>query len=75
MIPVPVERVKEIISLNRKKKIPEALMDIELAAAEPVGDYKDILDQDSLTRFEDKRSRKKKRKKRKKRNKPSDPNS
>ncbi|MFW5644487.1 MAG: PSP1 domain-containing protein [Bacteroidota bacterium] len=73
LIPVPVERVKEIIRLNNKNVLPEHLMDIEELTDDNKDDYADVIGQESLTRFENKkRSRKKKsRKKKKKKNPPS----
>lgn len=61
-IPIEVERVKEIIDLNKVKQKPADLSDgDEEVSVEP--DYKDVVGQDSLTRMD-----KKKKKKKKKRN-------
>ncbi len=72
LIPVSVERVKEIIKLNKKNVIPENLIDFEEIADNQEDDYSDVIGQDSLTRFEDKRRLKKKksRKKQKKKKPP-----
>ncbi len=68
LIPVPVERVREIIEINKKGQAPERLL--ELSDVEPVKsmDFNDVIGQDSLTRFESLNPGKKKR--RKKRRKP-----
>jgi len=61
-VPLKVDRVKEIIALNKKGKKPsdlEDFMEIEAVVAEP--DYTNVVGQDSLTRF-DKHNKKKKRK-------------
>ena len=59
-------RVKEIIEMNRKGKIPANLADFEIqkefAREEEVG-YSNVVGQDSVSRFENKFKKKKKRKK------------
>lgn len=71
LIPVSVERVKEIIRLNKKNVIPENLIDFEEISDAQEDDYSDVIGQDSLTRFEDKRGvKKKKSRKKKKKKKP-----
>ena len=71
LVPVSVERVKEIIALNKKNIFPENLIDFSVPAVEKKEDFSDVIGQDSLTRFEDKnRMQKKKNRKKKKRNKP-----
>lgn len=61
---VPVDRVKEIILMNKKGRKPEKLLndsEATRANAKPK-EFEDVLDQDSLTRFDQPRkSRKKKR--------------
>jgi hypothetical protein len=55
LVPVPVERVREIIALNRKEVIPDSLLDAYLATEgkAPVA-YSDVVGQESITRFEQK---------------------
>jgi cell fate regulator YaaT (PSP1 superfamily) len=57
-IALPVDRVKEIVELNKKSIKPEELRtgNFEIKVAEP--DYADVVGQDSLTRM-DKRKKKK----------------
>lgn len=62
--PIPVARVKEIIELNKEGKKPEKLIEIEIPKIIEK-DYSNVVGQDSLTRFDDKKPKKKKRKKRK----------
>lgn len=64
LVPVPVERVREIIALNRKGRKAESLIEFPAHSAERV-DFQDDVGKDSLTRF-DKKSKKKKKKKRRK---------
>ncbi len=67
-----VEHVNEIISLNKENKKPDSLEEYsdELIIDEPLKDiYKDLVGQDSLTRFDKPKRRKKRRKKRNKNNK------
>ena len=63
-VAVPIDRVKEIIKLNKKGKKPNMLLNEpeEKTIAKPK-EYEDVLSQDSLTRFDQPkgRSRKKKR--------------
>jgi cell fate regulator YaaT (PSP1 superfamily) len=66
LIPLPVERVQEIIQLNRKgikvNKLSEQGVEDNPKAAGIA--YKDILDNDSLTRFDERKKSSKKKKKR-----------
>lgn len=73
-IPLPVERVKEIIELNKKSESPEELIDSKFVAEEIIipPKYENVVGQDSLTRFD--QSKKKKKKKKKPRNNPNNPN-
>ncbi len=67
MIPVPVERVHEIIRLNREGKKVRALM--EEGAPKPHKlDFQNDIVQDDLTRFDGKKKKGKRKKKKKKRN-------
>ncbi|MEA3316901.1 MAG: regulatory iron-sulfur-containing complex subunit RicT [Bacteroidota bacterium] len=66
--PVPVERVKEIIRLNKEGKEPELLVDtVEVFEKEKNLDYDNVVGQESLTRFDtvSKKSKHKKRRKNK----------
>ncbi len=62
--PVPVERVKEIIQLNKEGKEPEILIEnVEILNNEKTLDYNNVVGQESLTRFDIKTINKKKRNK------------
>jgi len=65
LIAVSVERVKEIIHLNRKSIIPENLVEFIETPITGTEDYADVIGQDSLTRFEEKKHMRKKKKKNK----------
>jgi len=58
--PVPVERVHEIIRLNKKDILPETLIEFSDLPVEKTHEYSDVIGQDSLTRFEGKKFKKKK---------------
>jgi len=58
MVEIPVSRVKEIIAFNRKGVIPEKA--IEEGSVERVMSYSDGIGEDSLSRFDEKKSKKKK---------------
>jgi hypothetical protein len=65
LVPVPVERVKEIQQMNAKGKMPNELVEVNLVA-KPAGiEYTNGAGEGSLTRFEKEDRHKKKRKKRK----------
>ncbi|MEX0982726.1 MAG: regulatory iron-sulfur-containing complex subunit RicT [Bacteroidales bacterium] len=52
-VPVPVERVKEIIALNRKNIFPDTLLEAyHQIEPEKPGQFKDVVGQESITRFE-----------------------
>jgi cell fate regulator YaaT (PSP1 superfamily) len=58
-IPVPVERVNEIIALNRKNIFPDTLLDAQyLKEPEKPEHYRDVVGQESITRFESKNRKK-----------------
>jgi len=59
-IPVPVERVLEIIALNKKGKKVDVLVDTTNVALESSLDFKNEVGQDSLTRFDNKKNKRKK---------------
>ena len=60
--PVPVERVKEIIELNKKGVKVDVLVDISNIPTESSLDFKNVVGQESLTRFDDKKDKRKKKK-------------
>lgn len=65
MVAVPVERVREVIDMNRSGKKPVKLMEIDVDGKPTTpkgGEYDDILGQDSLTRFDKPKGDKKRRK-------------
>jgi len=76
-IPLKVDRVKEIMAMNKRGEKPSNLKDeaIEIKpsqAAEQVHDYENVVGQDSLTRLDDKsRSRNNRKNKNKSRNTPN----
>jgi cell fate regulator YaaT (PSP1 superfamily) len=63
-IAVPVNRVKEIIAMNKAGEKPEALLSKkEIIEVEKDPDYENVVGQDSLTRFDASKKNKKKKKK------------
>ncbi len=65
LIPVPLERVNEIIEMNNNGKLPENLVEMTTETGQEAKlDYHNVVGQDSLTRFE------KNNKKNKRRNSP-----
>ncbi len=69
IVAVPVDRVKEVIELNKKDEIPEFLYKprVEVVVAEPT--YENVVGEDDLTRFDKKKNKNKKKKPFKKRKK------
>jgi cell fate regulator YaaT (PSP1 superfamily) len=67
LIPVPVERVDEIIEMNKKGEMPENLVLHDDALIVDMS-YQNDVGQDSLTRFDDKKALNKRKKKKKNRN-------
>ena len=68
LLPVTVERVIEIIRLNRNEEIPDTLSVTQVLAPEgKQNDYQNVVGQESLTRFSDKNNQGKGKKKKKKR--------
>jgi cell fate regulator YaaT (PSP1 superfamily) len=64
-IALDVDRVKHILELNKKGEFPDDLKDFEkMIVQEKKPDYENVVGQDSLTRFDQKRNKKKKKKKR-----------
>ena len=58
--PVPVERVREIIELNKKGIKVDVLMDISNVSTEGPLDFENVVGQESLTRFDDQKAKRKK---------------
>jgi cell fate regulator YaaT (PSP1 superfamily) len=66
LTPVPVERVKEILEMNKKNTKPDCLLELDDSPSVRL-DYQNPIGEDSLTRFDDKNKKAKKKKKRKRR--------
>ncbi|MCI5054932.1 MAG: hypothetical protein MRY83_02420 [Flavobacteriales bacterium] len=63
-IPIPVDRVKEIVAMNGKGKYPDDLKNFEkVEIPEKVVEYENVVGQDSITRFDRKNNNSKKKKK------------
>ncbi|WP_353137694.1 regulatory iron-sulfur-containing complex subunit RicT [Pseudopedobacter sp.] len=66
-IPLQIDRVREILALNKQGQMPEELKDFESFEEEIVieksFDYENVVGQDSLTRLDEKARRKKKKNK------------
>ncbi len=62
-VPMAVDRVKEIIALNKSSEKPGELGSLDLAIAKPEHDFNDVVGQDSLTRMDNRKKKKKKKKK------------
>lgn len=61
-IELPLDRVKEVINANEKGNIPEDLYNyVEQVETIKAPDYENVVGQDSLTRFDNKKRKKKKR--------------
>jgi len=54
-IPVPVDRVKEIMEMNKNGKMPVELVENVEVPVERKPDYENVVGQDSVTRFDKKR--------------------
>ena len=59
-IPVPVERVREIVELNKKGKKVDELIDLSKVVEEGPLDFHNVVGQESLTRFDGQKAKKKK---------------
>ncbi len=57
LTPVPIERVKEIIEMNEKGKEVEFLIDPASTAIGESLDFQNVVGQESLTRFEEKKQK------------------
>lgn len=62
---MPLERVREIIDMNKQNKKPADLVDFSQIVKEPVLDFENVVGQDSITRLDHKKSKNKKKKKKK----------
>ena len=58
--PVSVEKVKEVIEQNKKNIIPEKVEELILNVEETKIDFENVVGQDDITRFDDKKNDKKK---------------
>lgn len=70
LFPVSVERVKEIIRLNKKNIFPDSLTETQDNSSQKKESFANVIGQESLTRFENKKNKKRTRNKRKKRKNP-----
>jgi cell fate regulator YaaT (PSP1 superfamily) len=52
IVTIPVERVKAIISMNRRGEKPETLEEVKQKDKKPQVDFQNVVGQDSLTRFD-----------------------
>ena len=64
LVPVPVERVHEIMEMNREGNIPDELVESAALKEEKKLEYTNGAGEESLTRFEKSRPRKKKKRRR-----------
>lgn len=62
-VPMSVDRVKEIVALNKNQQKPDDLGSLDLSIAKPEHDFDDVVGQDSLTRMDKAKKKKKKKKK------------
>ncbi len=69
---VPIDRVKDIIKRNKKGNKPSKLVHIDLGLVEEKMGFQNVVGQESLTRFEDKKPKPKRKKKRRPSNQSSD---
>lgn len=59
-IPMAVDRVKEIVAMNKLNERPDDFGSLDLEEEEDEHDFKDVVGQDSLTRMDHKKKKKKK---------------
>ncbi len=57
IFPVSVEKVKEVIELNKKNILPDQLEPIKAKEEEKKVDYENVVGQDDITRFDDKKKK------------------
>lgn len=55
LFPVSIEKVTEIIEKNKKNIIPEVIEELKLKEEETKIDFKNVVGQDDITRFDDKK--------------------
>lgn len=70
-IEMTVDRVKEVIALNKKDEKVDSLKDFSTVVVEVKQDYENVVGQDDLTRFDSQLKQKKRRPKKKSGNKPA----
>lgn len=71
IMPIAVEKVKEIIELNKNDKVPEVTpVQIDTPVVSEQHDYTNVVGQESLTRFDSNKPKKKKNKNKKRRKNP-----
>jgi hypothetical protein len=68
MVPVPAERVAEILEMNQKGQMPDELIESAALSSSDRLEYTNGAGQGSLTRFEKERPKRKKKKRRPPRN-------
>ncbi|MEZ5069472.1 MAG: regulatory iron-sulfur-containing complex subunit RicT [Bacteroidales bacterium] len=64
LVPVPAERVREILQMNLRGKMPDELTDSPVEKKAPSLEYTNGAGEDSLTRFEKNKGKKRKKKRR-----------
>ncbi len=64
LVPVPVERVNEIMEMNREGKLPDELVETSTLKETKKLEYTNGAGEESLTRFENSKPRKKKKRRR-----------
>ena len=67
-IPLPVDRVKEVIEMNKNGKKPADILEKQVVVKEKAPDFENVVGQDSLTRFDNAKKRPKKKKRKGNRN-------
>lgn len=70
-IELPLDRVKEIMQMNKEKNFPDDLLDMTKIVVEKKPDYANVVGQDDLNRFDGLHSKTDSKRKRKKKRKPS----
>lgn len=58
LLPISVDRVKEVIEINKNNKRVDQLQDAEFETGKKEPDYHNVIEQESLTRFDDKKGSK-----------------
>jgi hypothetical protein len=73
-IEMTLDRVKEVIELNKNEEKVDSLKDFSTVLVEAKPDYENVVGQDDLTRFDKQMKQKKRRPKKKSGNKPAQAN-